>query len=105
VPAAGRPVSPAADRPGTAERIERILRESFRPVHLELRDDSARHAGHPGATSGGHFKLRLVSARFEGLTRLEQHRQVYEALGSMMGREIHALALDTRSPSEWPLEG
>jgi BolA protein len=44
--------------------------------------------------------VRLVSARFEGLGRLAQHRLVYQALGELMGREVHALALDTRAPSE-----
>ena len=86
---------------GTVARIEAILRERFRPQELELRDDSARHVGHPGATSGGgHYHARIVSAEFEGKTRLEQHRLVNEALGELFGREIHALALTTRAPSE-----
>ena len=86
---------------GTMARIEAILRERFRPQVLELRDDSARHAGHPGATSGGgHYHVRIVSAEFEGKSRLEQHRLVHEALGELFRREIHALGLTTRAPSE-----
>ena len=55
-----------------ARRIESILRERFCPLHFALRDDSARHAGHAGATSGGgHFHVTLVSAAFEGRSRLE----------------------------------
>lgn len=83
-----------------AELIER-LRSQFEPLELRLDDQSAQHVGHAGAVGGGgHFRLRLVSARFEGLTRVEQHRLVYRALGEWMGREVHALALDTRAPSE-----
>jgi BolA protein len=86
----------------TAERIESILRERFDPLHFELRDDSAKHVGHPGATSGGgHFHVLIVTAAFEGLTRLDQHRQVNDALRELFGREIHALALKTLAPSEW----
>ncbi len=81
-------------------KIERILRERFEPILLELHDDSARHAGHPGATSGGgHFRVTLVSRRFEGLSLLDQHRAVNEALAEMFGKEIHALALRTSAPS------
>ena len=84
-----------------AGRIERILREHFRPSHFELRDDSHKHVGHAGATSGGgHFHVVLVAQAFEGKSRLEQHRMVNQALREMFGREIHALGLDTRAPSE-----
>ena len=98
-------MKPHAGPSATAARIEHILRERFRPLHLELRDDSANHVGHAGATGpGGHYALLLVSAEFEGLTRLEQHRKVYEALGGMMTEEIHALGLETRTPAEWRRE-
>lgn len=87
----------------TAREIERILREQFRPTRLELRDLSARHAGHPGATSGGgHFRVVLVSRVFEGLSRLEQHRRVHESLAGLFGERIHALQLTTAAPSEGP---
>jgi len=85
-----------------AERIESVLRERFDPLHFEVRDDSAKHVGHPGATSGGgHFQVLIVAAAFEGLSRLDQHRQVNDALRELFGREIHALALKTLAPSEW----
>jgi BolA protein len=85
------------------ERIERILRDRFEPTHFELHDDSARHVGHRGATSGGgHFEVVIVSAAFEGKSRLEQHRLVNDALRDHFGPVIHALALKTFAPSEWP---
>src|SRR2546427_68632 len=58
----------------TAERIETILKERLHPAHLELRDESDRHKGHPGAASGGgHFNIFIVSAAFEGRSVLELH--------------------------------
>lgn len=87
----------------TPARIERLLRERFAPTHFELSDDSAKHAGHPGATSGGgHYSVVIVSTAFEGMTRLERHRSVYGSVGSMIGEEIHALAIRTFTPAEWP---
>ena len=88
---------------GVREQIEAILRGRFQPVHLEIHDDSARHAGHAGAASGGgHFEVLIVSAEFEGKPLLDRHRMVNEALRDMMGREIHALGLKTLTPSERP---
>ena len=86
----------------TTKRIEEILRKRFQPLHFELRDDSAQHAGHPGATSGGgHYHVFIVSAAFGGRSLLEQHRMVNDALKDMFGEEIHALSLKTLAPSEW----
>ena len=87
--------------PSTMETIEARLRERFDPVWLELRDDSARHAGHPGATSGGgHYLVRVVSREFEGRTLLERHRMVNDALRDLFGGEIHALGIEARTPEE-----
>ena len=83
------------------ERIEAILRERFAPLHLEIRDDSARHVGHAGAAAGGgHFEVVVVSAAFEGKPLLDRHRMVNDALREMIGREIHALRLRTLAPGE-----
>ncbi len=86
--------------PETANRIRtRLL--SLEPIAIELRDDSASHAGHAGAASGGgHFELRLVSAQFAGLSKIERHRLVYHLLGDLMQREIHALAMNLLAPDE-----
>jgi BolA protein len=83
------------------ERIEARLRETFAPSALEVVDDSARHRGHAGAASGaGHFRVTIVSERFRGVPPLVRHRLVYEALGDVFDREIHALELTTRAPDE-----
>ncbi len=91
-----------AESSATVRQIETLLRDSFDPVHLEIRDDSALHAGHPGATSGGgHYHVVIVSARFEGLSLLQQHRLVNDAVRELFGDRIHALGLKTIPASRW----
>ena len=84
-----------------AEEIRRRL-GALAPVHLELVDESAKHAGHAGAAPGGntHWKLTIVSATFAGKPVIARHRMVYEALGDLMQRPIHALAISAKAPDE-----
>ncbi len=71
------------------------------PLSIEIIDDSALHAGHAGARSGGgHFRLAIVSPRFAGCSTMQRHRLVYDALGSLMKREIHALSISAAPPDE-----
>ena len=71
------------------------------PLVVEIDDDSAAHAGHAGAASGGgHYRLRIVSAAFAGKATLARHRLVYDALGDMMRREVHALSIVASAPGE-----
>ena len=82
-------------------RIEAKLRDALDAQHVEVVDESHMHAGHAGAREGGgHFRVRIVSARFAGLSRLKRHRIVYDALGSEMGGAIHALAVRALTPDE-----
>ena len=84
-----------------AERIRALLTAALAPTELELTDESALHAGHAGAASGGsHFRLKIVSARFEGLRLVMRHRLVYDSVHDMMQTEIHALAITALAPSE-----
>ncbi len=86
----------------TLKLIERRLRERLRPQHLETWDDSAKHAGHRGATSGGgHYRLVIVSAEFEGKSLLERHRIVNQALEDLFGERIHALSMRTLTPDQF----
>jgi BolA protein len=83
------------------ERIRAALESALQPVALEVLDDSHKHAGHEGARDGrGHFTVRIVSAAFAGRPPLARHRAVYAALGDMMETDIHALAIEARTPDE-----
>lgn len=79
------------------DKIQTAL-QVLQPTQLEIIDDSAAHAGHAGAASGrGHFHVKISSPALHGLTRVAQHRRVYEALGDLMQTDIHALAIEIRS--------
>jgi len=83
-------------------RIEtlRTRLATLEPQQLDIRDDSALHAGHAGAAGGGgHFHVLICSSRFVGLPPLARHRLVYAAIGDLMGTEIHALSIDARLPA------
>jgi BolA protein len=83
-----------------AERIE-VKLSALNPESLEVVDESAAHAGHEGAKAGGgHYRLVIVARAFEGKPAQLRHRMVYEALGPMMKREIHALAIKAYAPGE-----
>lgn len=88
----------------TAARVVMIrqrLQDAFCPDRLDIRDDSALHAGHAGARDGaGHYAVRIRAEAFRGRRTLECHRLVYDALSDMMPREIHALSIDAAAPGE-----
>lgn len=84
----------------TAEKMEERL-QALAPENIEILDESGKHVGHEGAKGGGgHYELLIVSPRFTGCTTLARHRLVYEALGDLMRREIHALAIRALAPNE-----
>lgn len=70
------------------------------PSALEIGDDSHLHAGHAGAGGGGHYRVRIISQQFRGISRVARHRLVYQALDDLMQTRIHALALETLAPDE-----
>jgi len=82
------------------EAIEKRL-AVLAPESIEILDESGRHIGHEGAKGGGgHYRLLLVSARFHGVPLPARHRMVYDALGDLMKKEIHALSIKAYSPQE-----
>jgi BolA protein len=85
-----------------ADRIRRAIEARFPPATVELRDDSARHAGHAGAAPGGetHYSLVVVSPAFSGLSRVARARAVHAALADEFASGLHALALTLRTPEE-----
>ena len=85
--------------------VERAMREklaSLQPLALEIEDESAQHAGHAGArpSGGSHWRLAIVSEAFRGRSAVARHRMVYEALGDLMKRDIHALRIEASAPEQ-----
>lgn len=80
-------------------RMRAALERAFAPSALEIIDDGARHAGH-AAAGRGHFRVLLVSDAFRGRSRLERHRMVYAALGSLLESSVHALNITARTADE-----
>jgi BolA family transcriptional regulator, general stress-responsive regulator len=86
------------------ERLAKIrarLTQALQPTSLDIIDESARHAGHAGAASGGgHYIVNIVSAAFQDKNPIQRHRMVYDAVGSMLHTEIHALSIQAKTPQE-----
>ena len=77
-------------------KIEELLTEAFKPVFLEVIDESHKHVGHAGASQGGHYQVIIAAKAFEGKKLLESHRMVYQALEPIKS-SIHAMAIKTSS--------
>lgn len=85
-----------------SQSIRQKLESALAPCTLDIQDQSAAHRGHAGYREGEqtHFNIRIISARFAGLSRIEQHRLVYSILAQDMENGIHALALQTAAPPD-----
>jgi BolA protein len=85
------------------DRIRQKLTNALSPIHLEIIDDSARHKGHAGHRAEGetHFKIKIVSAAFAGLMRVERHRRIYDSLAAELKERVHALNIETLTPDEY----
>jgi BolA family transcriptional regulator, general stress-responsive regulator len=88
----------------TATAIETEIRNrlmvALEPTRLDVINESHLHAGHrssPG-TGDSHFRVHIESVKFVGLSRAAQHRLVNQALADLMGKPVHALAIDTATP-------
>lgn len=82
-------------------RIEAALRAAMPIADLHVIDDSHLHVGHAGAREGrGHYRVRIVSATFEGMRPVARHQLIYRALGSLMQTDIHALGIEALTPAE-----
>jgi BolA protein len=77
----------------TADQIESALKSALQPLSVEVTDDSHLHAGHEGAKSGRHFSVQLRAECFNGLSHVQRHRLVYDALRDLIPQGIHALAI------------
>ena len=83
--------------PSLADQMAQRLRDVLQPEHLEVLDESGRHAGHAGANGSGfgtHFRVRIASPLFTGRTRVARHRLVYDALQDFIAQGVHAIAIE-----------
>jgi BolA protein len=78
------------------DTIHAKLSEKFAPLHLEVIDESQSHYGHAGWREGGetHFRVRIATRDFDGLSRVAQHRAVMSALDDELKARVHALAIE-----------
>jgi BolA protein len=85
-----------------ADEIRRKLVDAFRPLEIDVEDESAHHAGHAGARPGGetHFRVRVVSPVFAGMSRVARQRKIYEILSEELRAQVHALSIEARTPDE-----
>ncbi len=88
---------PESDR---TEMIRGLIEAEFAPIELDIIDESHLHAGHSGHGGAGHFKVRIVSDKFNGQLPLARHRMVYAAVDSLMPAEIHALSIEAIATGE-----
>ena len=88
---------PAHPLPVRRAEIEQQLTQLLRPSHLEVIDESAAHAGHSGANAegyGSHFRVRIASPAFAGISRVARHRLVYDAMQNFIAQGLHAVAIE-----------
>jgi len=81
--------------------LKAVLEEAFQPEHLEIIDESYKHAGHEGAKDGGgHFIVHITAQAFEGLSRIKRHRLVNDSTRHLFGETIHALSIQAKAIGE-----
>jgi BolA protein len=89
---------PATNR---AQRLRERLESRFAPSQLEVIDESHRHEGHAGAAGGqSHFRIRIMSEAFRGISAVSRHRLVYAAVDDLLKSDIHALAIEALAPPD-----
>lgn len=83
-----------------AEKMREKLETAFSPTVLEIEDESEQHRGHSGYREGGetHFRVRIESSAFAGMSRVARQRAVYDTLSEEMAGPVHALALSVDAP-------
>ena len=92
---------PTSAATSVATSMQRALQQALAPTQLEVVDESAAHAGHAGAGAdpfGTHFRVRIASPLFTGLSRVAQHRLVYDSLRQLIAQGVHAIAIEVLSP-------
>jgi len=81
--------------------IKSRLKKTMAIDHLTIMDDTGKHLRHQHYDGGSHFQIKIVSSAFEGVSLLDRHKLVYQALDGMIKNEIHAIGLKTIATSEY----
>jgi len=84
----------------TVSKIEKLLKEELEIIEIKIHDDSHKHKHHKKDTSGGHYRLYLVSDEFINVSLIERHKMIYKILDTIMKVEIHALSMKLLSSEE-----
>ena len=82
-------------------KIENAIKSCLDIHHIEIIDDSNKHAGHKQNSGGGHYRSFIISDSFNGKSLVQRHQMVYKALGSMMKNDIHAFSMKTLTIDEF----
>ena len=83
------------------QEIKSRLKKTIAIDHLTIMDDTGKHLRHQHYDGGRHFKIIIVSSTFEGVSLLDRHKLVYQALNGMIKNDIHAIGLKTIATSEY----
>ena len=76
----------------TRDALLERFRQAFPEALIEVEDESYLHVGHAGVAGGaGHFRVRVIDARFKGLQHIARHRLVYDAVSDWIPARVHAL--------------
>ncbi|SFU60050.1 BolA family protein [Halomonas korlensis] len=87
-------------------RIQAIIEDKLQalePTFMTVENESHRH--NVPANSETHFKVTLVSSRFEGMMPVKRHQQIYALLADELAGPVHALALHPYTAAEWAARG
>ncbi|WP_374079095.1 BolA family protein [Bdellovibrio bacteriovorus] len=82
-----------------ASRLNEILKQALVPLHMEIENESHMHSVPPGSET--HFKVLVVSAAFEGKSRIDRQRMINDLLKEELKNGLHALTQKTLTPAEW----
>ena len=85
----------------TSFKIKALISEKLSIFKIEIIDDSHKHVNHKKDTSGGHFRLFIVSDEFKNLNLLKRHQLIYSILDNMIKTKIHALSMKLLDVEEY----
>ena len=83
--------------------MDKIIKEklqSLEPISLEIIDETHMHVGHSGNDGGMHFEIRIKSTKFNGKNLINRHRLIYQLLGDLIPKKIHALKIKAEAENE-----